>query len=233
MENVGHKTLETMAFARWYNKWIFSLIKKDLGEDILEVGAGIGNFTDLLKQAGKVVAIDIDKKYLSNLKRRFGRRILVGFGDIEKNTLFFSKSQSAKKFDSIVCLNVLEHIQEDLKALENMAKLLKPKGKLFLLVPAHKILFSKFDEELGHYRRYTKNDVESKLKRAGFNDANVFYLNWWGALGWFFFIKLFRNTDMPRPPVLIFDLLGRLFLLPEKLIKPPFGLSVFAISQKK
>ena len=229
MKSVGHKTLETMAFAKWYNKWLFSLIQPFLGNEILEVGAGIGNFTDLLSSVGNVTAIDVERKYIDNLIVRSGRKISVGIGDIEKGTYFFKQ----KKFDTVVCLNVLEHINHDADALENIYGLLKTSGKFILLVPAHKILFSNFDKELGHFRRYSKKEIEVKLKKAGFKEISVRYLNWWAAVGWFFFLKLLERNIMPKPPVVIFDVFGQLFLLPEKFIKMPFGLSVFAIAQKK
>jgi SAM-dependent methyltransferase len=212
---------------------------------VLEVGAGIGNFTNLLVNNYKVTAIDIERKYVGQLKKKFGGRLKVGFGDIEKGEYFFknhlpavrlsspSKSGRQEKFDSVVCLNVLEHIEFDKKALKNIQKLLKPSGKLILLVPAHKFLYSDFDKELGHFRRYAKNEIEEKLLEIGMEKVELKFLNWWAAIGWFVFLKLGRKTRLPRVEVSVFDKIGRIFLFPEKFISPPFGLSIFAVFQKK
>ena len=162
MENIdplGHSTLETMSFAKWYNDWLLSLIEHYIGKTTLEVGSGIGNFTHLLESRSNVTATDINKDYIRRLKRVRGTKTEAGFGDIEKNSFFFSK----RKFDTIICLNVLEHIKNDRKALNNMNSLLKKGGTLILLVPAHGLLLGKFDKELGHYRRYSLGDIKKKL----------------------------------------------------------------------
>ena len=229
MDKLGHKTLETMAFAKWYNEWLYSLMKRYLGKDILEVGVGIGNFTKLLSKSDKVTAVDIDRGYIDKLKEEEIENALFGYGDIEKGRYFFE----GKKFDSIVCLNVLEHIKNDNKALKNMNSLLKKEGKLILLVPAFTFLYSDFDKLLGHYRRYRLKDILKKVESSGFEVVSKRFLNWWAAIGWFLFIKMPKRKEMPKSPVKIFDAMGKIFLFPEKFIKPPFGLSVFVIAERK
>ncbi|KKQ52598.1 MAG: Methyltransferase type 12 [Candidatus Woesebacteria bacterium GW2011_GWA1_39_21b] len=220
------ETLEVMKEARWYNQWLFKMIKPYLGKDILEVGAGTGNFTRLLSKIGKVSVIDIEERYIKYLKKN--KNISSGIGDIEEGQYFFRNGL----FDSIVCLNVLEHISDDLKALKNSQKLLKEGGTLVLLVPAHKILFSNFDKTLGHFRRYTTGELTHKLKSAGFTVITNRYLNWWAAIGWFVFLRLTGWRKIPKSEVGIFNYLGRLFLWPEKFIKFPFGLSVLVVAKK-
>ena len=138
-DKVGNETLEIMRTVEWYNNWLFSFIKDDCRGKILEVGAGIGNFTPLLTKKGKVYAVDYNKGYLKNLEKNLGDRVKVGYGDIEKGKLDFNNT----KFDTIVCMNVLEHIRADDKALKNMYNLLRKKGKLILLVPAFSIAFGR------------------------------------------------------------------------------------------
>lgn len=225
---VGEETLKTMKLVSWYNNWLLQTIKPHLGETILEIGAGIGNFTFDLAKYGKVWAVDIDSDYVYLLKKKENDRVHVGFGDIESGKVFFKN----KQFDSIVCLNVLEHIKKDKDALKNMHFLLKKQGKLILLVPAHERLYSNFDKELGHFRRYTTKSASEKLKDTGFTKVDTRYLNWVAALGWFFFMKLLRKKRIPEGEVRAFDSLGKFLLLPERFIKLPFGLSVLAIAQK-
>ncbi len=228
MYKVGEYTLQVMKNAGWYNNWLFSFIEPHLGETILEVGAGIGNFTKLLSKKGKVTAIDIDDSYIPKLKKEIGKRASVGFGDIESGRYFFKN----QKFDTIICLNVLEHIKNDKGALRNMYDLLSSGGRLVLLVPAHQVLYSKFDKNLGHYRRYDKEMAVKILREAGFKSVSARYLNWWAAIGWFIFLKLTGYKEIPEAEVGIFNYLGKLFLWPEKYITFPFGLSVFAIAKK-
>jgi len=227
--NIGQETLETMSFAKWYNNWLFSLMKRHLGKEVLEVGAGIGNFTDLLAGNYEITAIDVNEKYIDHLKKKFAKKIKAGFGDIEMGEYFFNN----KKFDAVVCLNVLEHIEYDSRALKNMYELLKPSGKLILLVPAHKALYSDFDKELGHFRRYARSEIEEKLLGVGFERMELKFLNWWAAIGWFVFLKLGKKNTLPKKEVSVFDKIGKLFLFPEKFISPPFGLSIFAVYEKK
>ena len=226
MDLVGKETLEVMKEARWYNQWLFTMIEPYLGKEILEIGAGTGNFTRILSKIGEVTVIDIEERYIKDLKKN--KNISSGFGDIEEGRYFFH----AKKFDSIVCLNVLEHISNDFKALKNTYKLLKVGGTLVLLVPAHQILFSNFDKTLGHFRRYTTGELAQKLKNAGFKVVTNRYLNWWAAIGWFVFLRLTGWRSMPKNEVGIFNYLGKLFLWPEKFVEFPFGLSVLALAKK-
>ncbi len=228
MDKVGEYTLQIMREAGWYNNWLFSFIEPHLGYETLEVGSGIGNFTELLLEKTDVVAIDLNRKYLSDLKRRYQESLSVGFGDIEKGEYYFKN----KKFDTIVCFNVLEHIQNDEKALKNMFSLLRKRGKLLLMVPAHDLLFSEFDQKLGHWRRYSKFQIDKLIRKTGFKIISIRYLNWWSAIGWLFFVKFAKRNEMPRKEVGIFDLLGKIFLWPEKYAKTPFGLSVLAVAQK-
>lgn len=224
---VGKQTLETMDFAKWYNRWLYRSFSHLSKGRVLEVGTGIGNFTKIIK-ANEVYGIDQNRKYIKDLKKKFKGKVKVGYGDIEKGKYFFKN----KMFDLVICLNVLEHIKDDRKALRNMNKLLKKGGSLVLLVPAHKLLMSNADKNLGHFRRYQKAGIKNKLKEAGFRKIDTKYLNWWGAIGWFFFVTLTGIEMIPRDKVGVFDRLGKFFLWPEKFINPPFGLSVFAIAKK-
>jgi SAM-dependent methyltransferase len=228
MDGIGKKTLDTLRQAEWYNRWLFSLMEPYVDGDILEVGVGIGNFTDFLIKKGQVTAIDVNKAYLNEIKKKYHDKILSGFGNIETNKYFFKD----RRFDTIICLNVLEHIRNQNNAVKNMFDLLKSGGKLILLLPAHMNLYSDFDRYLGHFRRYQKNEVDKMLKDAGFSEIKVKYINWWAALGWFIFIKTLKAKSMPEISISIFDKLAKILLWPEKLIQLPFGLSILSVSKK-
>jgi SAM-dependent methyltransferase len=228
MDIIGAQTLEVMSGAAWYNRWLLELSESYLGKCVLEIGSGIGNFTDLLSEKHQVTATDINKDYLKELKLHH-KTIKSGFGNLETGEFYFRQ----KKFDSIIAFNVLEHIKNDSNAIRNAHNLLKNDGKLIVIVPAHQMLFSRFDENLGHFRRYTVKSFSVKVEDAGFKVINVRYVNWVSALGWLLFIKLLKRSNMPNKEVSIFGKIGPILLLPEKYIKFPFGLSVFCVAQKK
>lgn len=214
----GERTLEIMSEAVWYNNWLLSQISEYLKGDILEVGAGIGNFTKKLRKFGDVTAIDYDSNYKN-----------ANFGDVEKGRYFFRR----KSFDTIVCINVLEHIKNDHKALQNMYNLLRKKGKLILLVPAFDFAYGPMDKALGHYKRYTKKNVSDLLITNHYSLISCHYLNWIGLLGWIINGKILRKRIIPSTQLKIFDKLAAVLLFFEKFISPPFGLSVLAIGERK
>lgn len=229
MSNLGQETLESMSQAVWYNRWTLKKFSPFLNGDILEVGCGIGNFTQLLKQYGKVWAIDIDNNYISQTKESVNGQVKVGIGDIEIGSYFFG----SQKFDSIICLNVLEHINDDKKALENLYKLLKADGFLILLVPSHQFLFGQIDKSIGHIRRYSKKDLEDHLKGIGFKLIKSKRLNFLGGIGWFIEGKIFKKSRVEEGKVKIFNFFAPFFLNIENFIEPPMGTSILIVAQKK
>lgn len=230
MEKVGEITLEVMKKASWYNNWLFSWVERHLGKRVLEIGSGIGNFTPLLlKDDRRVVATDIEKEYLEGLKKNLkNNRLSIHGLDIENES-----GDNLGKFDTIVCMNVLEHIKDDKKALGNMNRLLKTGGKLILLVPAHPVFFGEMDRELGHFRRYTKSQLQKILSSSGFRVNKTRYLNWLGGLGWFFNSRFLGRKILPSNQLSIFDKIARPFLKVEEFVEPPFGLSILAIVEKR
>lgn len=228
MDVVGKKTLEVMEKAENYNLWLFELIRPYLKVDILEIGSGIGNFTVLLSKIGKVYASDIDKFYLKHLSQKF-KDISVGYTNVESGESDYEK----KRFNSIVCMNVLEHIKDDIRALKNMFSFLRKDGKLILLVPAHQFAYGELDVHLGHFRRYSKDEITKKLKGIGFRINYISYVNPVGLFGWLLNARILKRKIIPEGQLGIFDKIIIPILKLEKYIKPPFGLSVFVVAQKK
>lgn len=228
----GAKTLESMSQAKWYNKWTMDKFKQNLKGNILEVGCGIGNFTQDLIRFGKVYAIDIDNQHLKDTEEVLRGKASVGFGDIENDEYFFEAQSSTVEFDCIVCINVLEHIKDDHKAIRNMYSLLKDGGVLILLVPAHQFLYGEIDKEIGHYRRYDKKSLELLLRGNGFKVEKSRTLNILGAFGWFISSKFFSEKVVDERKLKIFNLIAPLILPLENLVEPPFGTSVLVIAKK-
>lgn len=223
----GHLTLESMSKASWYNTWTTQIFKTYLKGDILEVGCGIGSFTKTLTSYGNVYAFDTDRTSVS-LTKKAVKNAKVGFGDIEEGTYFFKKT-----FDTVVCINVLEHVKQDQKALSHMVSLLKPKGTLILLVPAHPMLFGDIDQAIGHYRRYTKKDIQTMLKKNKLKITYIRGINFLGALGWLISGKILHEVTVNEKKLKLFDKVAPFILPVEKVIEPPIGTSILAIAQKK
>lgn len=226
--NNGQKTLESMSQAGWYNRWLIGKIKRCLHGDILEVGSGIGNFTLELAKYGRVVSIDISKSYIEKTQKFVGGQAKVGLGDIEKGRYFFS----GRKFDTIVCLNVLEHIKDDIKALGNLYRLLGPNGNLILLVPSHPSLYGLIDKSIDHFRRYDKKGLANMLLGLGFSVEENKRLNFLGALGWWFAGKILKKQYVEGSKIAVFNLLAPLVLRLENLIEPPLGISVLVVARR-
>lgn len=231
----GYSTLESMSQAKLYNKWTFGKFNEYLKGTILEVGCGIGNFTPDLSKYGTVTAIDIDQQLIEKFRNQKNSKISLGFGDIEKGEFFFQNKRSFldKTFDTIVCLNVLEHIQNDIQALENIHKLLKKDGHLILLVPIYSFLYGEIDKSVGHFRRYNPEQLLKKMQDAGYTIISNRKLNFLGAIGWFIAGRIFKNKHIEGNKIQLFNILSPVFLLAENLIEPIIGTSILIIAKKK
>ncbi len=228
MDHASLTTLESMNQAMWYNRWTLSKFSKYLRGDILEVGCGIGNFTPALTAYGRVWAFDVDRHAVTQTQKRVNNGASVGHGNIENGSYFFKN----KRFASIVCLNVLEHVKGDQQAIQNMQKLLVPEGHLILLVPIHASLFGTIDRAIAHQRRYMPNKLITQLKRHGFRIVSQRKLNLFGAIGWYISGKILKRTSINSAYIRLFNLFSPLLLPLEDLVPPPFGTSILVIAQK-
>jgi SAM-dependent methyltransferase len=224
-------TLNTLAELDRYNHWIYEQIAHALGRRVLEVGSGTGNITQFLCADGReVVATDIVPSYRNELERLFGENPNVRVGKFDLNAKA-PEEFVANPFDSIVCLNVLEHIEDDLFALSQMRDALAPRGKLALLVPAHRFLYGEFDRAVGHFRRYEKRELAIKLERVGLVELEMKFFNLAAALPWLINGRLLKRDYLPAGQASLANRLVPLLKL-ERLIGPPCGLSLIAIAQK-
>ncbi len=227
MDKFGEATLESMSEAGWYNRWSLDQFREDIKGEILEVGCGVGNFTSVLTAFGKVTAIDVNKNYIEKTKDK-SKDALVGFGDIEKGKFFFKD----RKFDTIICINVLEHIKDDKKALENLKNLLISDGQLIIIVPSHQALYGEIDKSIDHYRRYDKKKLEDLINRMGLSIIKSKRMNFIGAIGWFLAGRILKNNVVQKDKIHVFNIIGPFFLFLEKFISPPLGISILIIAKK-
>ena len=134
--------------------------------------------------------------------------------------------------DTVVCINVPEHIRDDRGTLRNFHEVLRPGGRLVLLVPAIPLLFSTLDEALDHHRRYTRPRLVHKMEGAGFRLIESRYLNFFGIAGWILSGKILRRRILPSTLLGLFNTLVPAFRAFERLTGPPIGLSVIAVGEK-
>ncbi len=215
-----------------YNKEIFTNIKDFCGQKVLEIGGHIGSFTYLLKNKHEVTTIDSDDTSISILSNRFQNSLNVEVvkWDVTKEAPGPIKN---KTFNTIVAINVLDHIKDDVTLLKKFHSMLPKKGNVVLMTTNHHSLFSKMDTMLGHYRRYNKKELSKKLTEAGFEIEKIYTYNFAGYLGWLLFAKLFKKTTLPQQAK-FFDLFARFYLPIERhLITPPVGLSLIAVAKKR
>lgn len=225
-----HATLRRMAALDQYNTFLFDQIRDHVGQRVLEVGAGTGTLTQFLRDRDRTLATDVDSQYLHLLNRRFENysNVTAALYDLSTDP---PADVAGQKYDTIICLNVLEHIEDDRGALERMYELLEPGGNLVLLVPAHGVLYGEIDQAIGHYRRYERVPLERLLKGVGFATDETFFVNGLSTLGWYVNGRILKRNTVPGMQARVADKLVPLFRAERKL-NLPFGLSVIAIARR-
>lgn len=220
--------LETMAGARRFNDAVFAKVRPFIGKEILEVGTGIGSFTEKLLSCGSVTGVDVVAEFVAQAKRRFPA-LELAVADMGAGIPEFLRGRA---FDTIVCMNVLEHIEDDRRTLADFFKLLRPGGRLVLVVPAHRWLFNSLDSHDGHFRRYEAAELSAKLEEAGFRVVHRARFNLAGIVGWFVNGALFKREELPEGQMGLYDRLVPFLFRLERLVGPPAGLSLLAVGAK-
>lgn len=221
------ETLDSLEGATNYASWILEQMGPHLGSKLLEVGAGHGTFTALLaRDDRRVMAVDLSRRCAQKLQDRFegNNGVRVAQGDL-------SVAAGDGPFDTVVMINVLEHVEDDRAILDELWALLRPGGRLVLWVPALPALYSDFDRRVGHFRRYRLADLRSTLGTAGFKTEDVRYANAIGAVGWWVSARILHSNPTVGRGVRYFDsLLVPLIRRLESWCTPPFGQSILAVA---
>jgi SAM-dependent methyltransferase len=230
--DVGPETLERISEALpRYNAWMFELLAPYVGNRILEVGSGIGNLSEFLVDRGEVCLTDTADDHLATLRARFGDMpgVRVLHWDLGEES---PPELAPGSFDTIVCINVLEHVEDDPAALARLRRLLAPGARLILLVPAGQVLYNEFDRALGHYRRYSRRTLTDVLEASDFAVDRVWYFNPVGIFGWFVNGSILRKRVLPTGQMRLLDRFVPVLRFIHRL-GLPFGLSVVAIARKE
>ena len=185
-------TLARLARASKFNAWMADTIRAHLGSRVLEIGSGVGSLTRKLIPRDQYVASDINPLYLEPLTRLSTNHpyLRASYCDVTDSTSF---PRSSKGFDTVICLNVLEHVENDLKAMENIRNVLVDGGAAIVLVPNGPWNFGTLDEVLGHHRRYTKESLLKLGEGSGFVVEKLIVFNRIGTPAWFLNGRILRR----------------------------------------
>ncbi len=207
---------------------MFDRVRPWIGRRVLEVGSGIGNLSTFLIDRDQLVLTDTREEYLNRLRARFARHSNIAVARLVLP--HDAGALAGQRFDTIICLNVLEHVADHSASLETMRALLAPAGRLALLVPALPALYGTMDEALGHYRRYKRADLTALLRVTGYRVAHIEYFNLAGVPGWWFAGRVLRRPTIPAGSLKLYDALVPLFRL-ERLLPWRVGQSLIAIGE--
>lgn len=220
--------LEDLAGAVRYRDWQVALAQPWLGEDPLEIGAGLGDHAEAFAARGvRLTASEADPTRLRALEKRFAGRCAVR---VRRLTVPIAETGS---YSAVVAFNVLEHIADDVAALRDMAGLVRPGGHAILFVPAFAAAMSRFDRAIGHQRRYRRVSLTAAIEAAGLIPAEVRYVNAPGLLAWIVGMRLLGMTPRSGPLLVAWDrLVIPLVRRVEGRFSPPFGQSLFAVARR-
>ena len=224
--------LEIIEEARRYADHVFGLFQPYIGRRVLEVGAGIGTMSrKLLNTADLVIGIEPNPNCLARLQAAMQsepRFTLLSchledcdFGDLRRQEL-----------DTVYCVNVLEHILDDVAALKSFRDVIVPGGHVLIYVPAVQAAYGPLDAELGHHRRYSKRTLTSAFADAGLELSMLKYANPIGLIGWMYNSHITKARHHSLDQVRLFERLVAPWALPlERLIPPPIGSSLVAVGR--
>jgi SAM-dependent methyltransferase len=199
----GLETLELFEQAPHFNQWLYNEIAPYCRGSILEIGSGIGNISRFfLQQKGQVTLSDLRIEYCNKLRVLFtGRPNLSAVVQLDLSLPDFEQAYPSllQQFDTVVALNVIEHIENDGLAVSNCRKLLRKNGQLVVLVPAYAGLYNSLDKELGHFRRYSGKRLKNLVEAQGLSVVHTQYFNLAGVGGWWFSGSLLKkNSYLPN-----------------------------------
>lgn len=227
------EVLEDMGDMPNYNNWIVGQFAANITGRTVEIGAGLGTISERLRpHAAHLDLVEPTPSLAARLQSRFA-------GDdgcsVSQQTLErWLENTEDGAYDTVVMVNVLEHIEDDRAAARGLFAALKPGGKLLIFVPALPFLFSELDRIYGHFRRYRRRELRQCVESAGFQIERLRYFDITGVLPWWLLNTLMGKTSFHQPSLTVYD---KLLVPPTKLIEsalpPPLGKNLILIASKK
>lgn len=226
--------LEIMQEARRYAEHVFSLFREHIGASVLEVGCGISTMSRrLVDVADSVFAIEPNVACATIARQALGDhpRFTLRVCHLEECA---PAELASHRFDTVFCINVLEHIENDVAALRTFRDVVVPNGRVLIFVPAIQAAYGPLDAALGHHRRYSKRSLARAFGDAGLELQTLRYTNPIGLLGWMFGAHVTRSTVHSSLQIRLFETLVAPWALPlERIVAPPIGLSLVAVGRRQ
>jgi SAM-dependent methyltransferase len=231
------KDLEAMSFAVKYHRWMLDEFRPFIGKDIVEVGAGSGSFSEMLldispDRLSLVEPSEMFENLRLILSKDVGRTAIGCFNAIFCNAA--SEIVSAGNPDTIIYVNVLEHIEDDIAELKLIVDSLQPAGHALIFVPAMPSLMSDFDRAIGHFRRYRKRELEQKVRNAGFDIVKSRYFDVAGITPWMIKYRMLGSKTMGGGAIAAYDnLVVPIMRRVESIVTPPIGKNILLVARKR
>ena len=229
--------LESMSFALNYHRWILELFAPYMGSRLVEVGAGTGSFSELIleRKPESLTLVEPSREMFAILDRR--AREWAAAADVEtRNDVFAAVAEevaSRRRPDSVIYVNVLEHVPDDEGELRAVHRALAPGGRVFIFVPAFRWLYGGFDRRVAHVRRYTRPELEGKCAAAGFHVLKSVYFDLAGVAPWWVKYRLLKSDSMEPGLVKLYDrCVVPLIKVAERVVPPPLGKNVLLVAEK-
>ncbi|MCK5716955.1 MAG: methyltransferase domain-containing protein [Thiomargarita sp.] len=223
------RDLEAMSFAKNYHLWILHTFKPFIGNHLVEVGAGIGDFSQLLLTTNPTsfVAIEPSRGMYHTLKDNLNSK-----QNVTVFNQFFNDVSLPQKPDTIFYINVLEHIEDDTAELHHIYQCLQTGGHVCIFVPALPRLYGSVDKAVGHFRRYEKQSLQLLMQQIGFEEVKCHYFDIMGILPWWLFFCVFK-LHLKANQVSLYDkLVVPIMQRVERIIIPPIGKNLLMVAKK-
>jgi glycosyltransferase involved in cell wall biosynthesis len=227
----GRGLLHSLTGTPQYLSWLTQVLRPHLGGSVLEIGAGLGNLTArLMARKLQYVAVESEPLYLHALRNRFLRtpNVTVSSLDVDHPADY---TPWTGQFDTAVCINVLEMVQDPSAVLASVRGCLAPDGAILVLVPQGPALYGSLDRALGHVRRYSSQELDQLFQQTGFRTETILQFNKIGAVAWWIFGKLLAQKRIDKPSLKIFDKTVWLWRRIDSLLPWP-GLSLVGIAKR-
>jgi SAM-dependent methyltransferase len=211
---------------------VASWIRDDVGQRMLEIGAGLGSVSKFFVDRDVLHLLDINPRFIARLKSKFRYLTNVQYHLADFTSVEQMAPLRQANLDTVVMSNVLEHFADDGAVLESIRGILPVGGKLVLIIPSHQALFGTLDVSVGHYRRYEHEGLGALLGQHGFIVKRHRYHNWLGALGWFVQGRIVKKKEITAASIRSFELLMSLARFLDEHVPLRFGQSLVVIAEK-
>ncbi len=230
--NYGRGLLNNLTGTPQYISWLTLVLRPHLGDRVLEIGAGLGNFSGrLMARKLEYVATEKDPLYLHALRNRFLRTPNVSVSELDpEKPADYQPWES--KFDTALCINMLEAEEHPAQVLESLRKCLIPGGTVVVLAPQGKGLFCSLDKAMGHLRRFSIEEMRQTLEQCGFEVQRIEQINKIGAWAWWLYGSVLGRQTMNRISLKIFDKTVWFWRRIDGLLPGP-GLTLVAVAKRK